>query len=156
MRSACAHLTMHHAVTHGYTEVLFGDVECLFGVAPPIALVQLVIIEKFWSMLVNQSASSVSLFPHGVAIRHSQSKTVGEALLEVPNFHPFVTLSLTLTPQQQTVSGGQTLFSVWSATTRRVYPTYVILAMVKRRMRVQIIPRMSFKLPSTISSGPRH
>lgn len=87
---------------------------------------------------------------------HSQSETVREGLFEVFDLYSGVALSLSLTPQQQSILGRETLLTKASVSLSRRHCrlTDVMLAMVNRRMSVQIIPSISFRLPSTMSSGP--
>lgn len=73
--------------------------------------------------------------------------------------------SLALTPQQQPFFGVRAFFAVGGAGGDRSESvphsngapkglSYLMSAMEKRRTRLQIMPRMSLRFPSTTSSGP--
>lgn len=141
-----------------------------------LRLGQGVIVEQVGSVSVNQSAAtgggaqmsgSASSEKKGGrrgAERDAQSEAVLPAPGKVFDVDFVVRSSLALTPQQQPFFGVRAFFAVVGAGIDRSESvphsdgakelSYLMSAMEKRRTRLQIMPRMSLRFPSTTSSGP--
>jgi chromosome condensin MukBEF ATPase and DNA-binding subunit MukB len=90
-------------------------------------------------------------------MRNSQSETVLKALRKVLHVDAFVRLRLALAPEQQPLLRMRSFLAVQRAQSEHKSHeererTNLMSAMEKRKTRLQIMPRMSLRLPSTMSS----
>lgn len=85
------------------------------------------------------------------AIDHSQCKAIGPAVLEILNVHLVVWCCFPLTPEQKAITSGKALLcDAGNLETKNKSPDLVSAV----SLLLPTMPRMSFRLPSTISSGP--
>jgi hypothetical protein len=90
--------------------------------------------------------------------RHEQRQAIAPAERKVLHVDFRVWCGFALTPKKKTLFRRETFFAGGGArgkesvgALKKKVGTHLISAMVKRRMRVQIMPRMSLRLPSMIS-----
>lgn len=123
-------------------------------------------IQQVGSMSVNQRTAARTRAGGSALADHTRSRkgnvqcqTILERSRKVLDIDTFVRLSLALTPEQQTFFGVRTFLSVKREVEGQMElraaeqdQTYWMSAIEKRRTRLQIIPRMSFRFPSTMST----